>query len=373
MLYLLLLLAFAQEVPPPTIPALVAEGNAAYLKGNYDAAQQSFLKAWEFAQQTPNDDPQRYDILKRLVRIRSAGSDFEDADRYLQMAINWRENLSGTNDLRLVDDLLVSVQLCRGMKNFDRAILIVNRVMGIHRVNGGTETAFFADDLSRMGQIYMEQKEVVRAIGMFHNAVEIREKLGGPLDPSLIYDLDRLAGAHIVQREYDQAEAAYRHSLIIRESLLGKNDPDLIATVDGLAYSLFGQKKFDEAEPLYQRLIGLWEKSVGDDHPMVAIALEKVARFYAEQKKFDQSREYLDKGIAIRAHFMAEGLAAAAAEQLTEGSKDGAIASYKRALAVMDPPHPVYDEMRGEMETLVKAMTAPAKAAPKKAAPPPKK
>jgi hypothetical protein len=69
---------------------------------------------------------------------------------------------------------------------------------------------------------------------------------------------------------------------------------------------------------------------------------------------------------------MAEGLAAAAAEQLTEGAKDAAIASYRRALAVMDPPHPVYDEMRGEMETLVKAMTAPAKPPARKNAPPKK-
>src|SRR4051812_40195734 len=352
MIAVLLLLAVAQEPALPTIPTLVTECNAAYLKGDYEAAQKAFLSAWDLAHQTPNDDPIRYDVVKRLVRVRSAAGDFEDADRYLQIAINWRENLSGANDLRLVDDLLVSVQLCRGMKNFNRATLILTRVMGIHRTNGGTETAVFADDLSRMAQVYMEMKDVSGAIGLFRNAIEIRQKLGGPLDPSLIYDLDRLAGAHIVQREYDRAEAAYRHSLVIRESILGKNDPDLIATVDGLAYSLFGQKKFDDAEPLYQRLIGLWVKSVGEEHPMVAIALEKVARFYAEQKKFDQSREYLEKGIAVRAYFRAEGLAPAAAEQLTQGSKDTAIASYKRALAVMDPPHPVYDEMRGEMETL---------------------
>src|SRR5690349_15339288 len=150
MIPLLLLLAFAQEAPPPTIPALVAEGNAAYLKGDYDAAQQSFLKAWELAQQTPNDDPVRYEAPKRLVRIRPASGDFEDADRYLQLAINSRDDQRGTNDLRLVDDLLVSVQLSRAMKNFDRAILILTRVMGIHRANGGTETAIFADDLSRV-------------------------------------------------------------------------------------------------------------------------------------------------------------------------------------------------------------------------------
>jgi tetratricopeptide (TPR) repeat protein len=360
MLLLLLAAALAQEAPAPTIPALVETANAAYLKGDYDSALQSFLKAWEIAQTTPPEDPIRYDLLKRLTHIRSAAGDFQDADNYLQMAINWRENINGQNDPKIIDDLLLSVQFCRGMKNFDRALAILTRMMTMHRtLSGGTETAVFADDLSRMAQVHMEKKNIPSAIAALRNAIEIRTKLGGPLDPSLIYDLDRLAGAHIVVREYDRAEAAYRHALVIRETLLGKNDADLIATVDGIAYACFGQKKFEEAEPVYQRLIDLWVKSVGDDHPMVAIALDKVATFYAAQKKFDQAKEATERATAIRSHFLASGLSIAATEQISEGNKDNAIALYQRAIAIMGPPHPIHDELRTEMEAIVKAMNAP--------------
>src|SRR5690349_9007640 len=109
-------LAFAQDVPPPSVSSLVADGNAAYVKGDYETARQSFLKAWEAAQQTTPDDPVRYDVLKRLVAIRAAAGEFADADNFLQMAINWKENLYGQGDTRVVEDLLQSVQLCRGMK-----------------------------------------------------------------------------------------------------------------------------------------------------------------------------------------------------------------------------------------------------------------
>jgi tetratricopeptide (TPR) repeat protein len=374
MVLLLLAAALAQDVPAPTptIPSLVEAGNAAYLKGDYDSALEFFRKAWDVAQSTPADDPVRYDLLKRLTRIRAAAGDFQDADNYLQMAINWRENIFGQNDPKIADDLLLSVQYCRGLKNFDRALAILTRVMGIHRItSGGTETAVFADDLSRMAQVHMEKKNVPAAIAALRNAIEIRTKLGGPLDPSLIYDLDRLAGAHIVVREYDKAEAAYRHTLVIRETLLGKNDADLIATVDGIAYACFGQKKFDEAEPVYRRLIELWVTSVGEDHPMVAIALDKVATFYAAQKKFEQAKEATDRATAIRAHFLASGLSVAATEQIAEGNKDGAIALYQRALAIMDPPHPIFEELRTQMDGIVKAMSAPPPKAPaaKKPAP----
>lgn len=337
----------------------MAEGNAAYLKGDYEAARTVFLKAWDAAQQTPAADPVRYEALKRLVAIRAAAGEFQDADTYLQMAINWKENTYGQNDVRVVEDLLQSAQLCRGMKNFERALLILNRVMGIHRVNGGTETATYADDLSRVGMVNMEMKNIPTAIVFFKQALSIRNAVAGPLDPSLINDLDRMAGAHIVMREYAGAEEAYRRALVIRETLLGKFDADLIATVDGLAYACFGQKKYDEAELLYKRLIGLWEKSVGEDHPMVAMALDKVATFYAEQKKYDQVKEAAGRSIAIRAHFLAEGLGGAATEQIAEGNKDAAIALYQRALAVMDPTHPVYEELRQQTAEIVKNMAAP--------------
>ena len=50
-LFFAALLAYAQEPIPPLMEA----GNAAYLKGDYETARQSFLKAWDAAQQTPGD------------------------------------------------------------------------------------------------------------------------------------------------------------------------------------------------------------------------------------------------------------------------------------------------------------------------------
>src|ERR1035438_7625825 len=61
----------AQEEVAPTIAQLTKDGDALYLKGNYEAARVAFTSAWELAQQTPNDNPARYDILKRLTSVRA--------------------------------------------------------------------------------------------------------------------------------------------------------------------------------------------------------------------------------------------------------------------------------------------------------------
>src|SRR5579871_880216 len=327
----------AQETAPD-IPTLVKSGNEANMKGDYESARQSFAKAWELAQETPRDSPVRYDLLKRLVAVRLAAGAFEDADNYLQMAINWREQTLGQNDPKIADDLLISVGLCRGLKNYDRARVVLGRVMGLHQVAFGPASSAMADDFSRMAQINMEDKKIPAAISSYMMALSIRAKTVTPLDPSLVPDLDRLAGAYIASRDYPKAEETYRHALVIRETLYGKEDADLIASLDGLAYSMFGQKKYDEAEPVYQRLISLWIKSVGEDHPMVAMALDKVATFYADQKKFDQAKDAQKRANAIRAYFFATGLSVEATEQILEKNPAAAVALYRRAATALDPP-----------------------------------
>src|SRR5579863_6502459 len=79
------------QEPAPDVPLLMKAGNESYLRGDYQAARESYAKAWDLAQQTPASNPQRYDILKRLTSVRAAAGDFADADNYLQMAINWLE------------------------------------------------------------------------------------------------------------------------------------------------------------------------------------------------------------------------------------------------------------------------------------------
>jgi tetratricopeptide (TPR) repeat protein len=349
----------AQEEGAPTVPQLTKDGDAFYLKGDYEAARLAFTNAWELALQTPKDNPVRYDILKRLTSVRAAAGEFADADNWLQQAITWRENTLGWKDHKIADDLLISVGLCRGMKDFDRALAILRRVQSLHVEAYTFDSTMVADDFSRMANVYAEQKQIDSAIKAIDAAITVRTKLSGPLDPSLISDLDRLGEYDTLMRAYDQAEAAFRHVLVIRETLYGKTHPDLISTVDGLAYALFGQQKYEEADPVYQRLIGLWESSVGKDHAMVAVALDKVAAFYSAQKKYPEVREALERSTAIRARFLAMGISQQATQANTEEQMEQVKAFYRRGLSVLDPPNPINDDLREQFEAMLKAVEAP--------------
>jgi hypothetical protein len=69
--YLAIVASWAAAQGPDTdIPPLIKAGSENYVREPYEAARQAFLKAWEIAQQTPADNPVRYDILKRLTSVR---------------------------------------------------------------------------------------------------------------------------------------------------------------------------------------------------------------------------------------------------------------------------------------------------------------
>lgn len=349
----LALVSAAAQVPITGFPSLLDSGDASYMRGDYDAARQSFEAAQELIGNSAGAGPARYDILKRLTRVSAASGDLAAADHFLRQAIAWRESTFGADDPKLHSDLLEAFAICLRLKDFDRALSLVGRVLALDTAASGPDSKPVADDYSRMAQVYQEQKTPEAAVGALNMALAIRTALAGPMDPTLIADSDRLAKVYLDLRQYDNAEYILRRALVIRESLYGKAHADLIDTVDGLAYACFGQQKYDEAETLYRRLIDLWVGSVGQDHPMVGFAYDKIALFYAYQKKYDQAQQAVEHANAIRARSLGTGLEVAAGWQWEQNKAAPTKALLDRALKTLDPPDPVYDDLHKEVEAML--------------------
>jgi tetratricopeptide (TPR) repeat protein len=364
--------ACGQEPAPDYLDKLLRSAGVAYSKAEYEAARTSLEEAWKIAEQLPADDPKRYDVLKRLASVRSAAGEYADAEKYLQMAIHWKESTAGRGHPSIADDLAEVAALCRRQKDFERALTLLQQVQRLHH-EAGADHSVIADDFIRMGQIYLDQDDPRRAAGFFQGAVITREKSVGPDHVSLVADLDRLAAARLTLTEYDQAEAAFRRALIIRERLMERDDPSLIPNVDGLAYALFGQKKYPEAGALYQRLLSIWIKSAGPDHPMVAMTLDKLAMFYREQERLEEGQTAADRANAIRAHFYSTGLRREGDHHLARGEKREAIAMYRRAIEALDPGREEHQKAYKEISSILKGLgadTKPAKKAARKKRPP---
>jgi tetratricopeptide (TPR) repeat protein len=293
----------AAQEPPPDLDQSLKASRASFSKGDYESARKSIEEAWKLAEQTPADDLRRYEVLKQFSAVLAATRAYTEAENYLQLAINWRENTNGLDDPKVADDLIDLVALCRGEHDFARGLVVQERIVQIHMKSGGARDALLADDFDRKAQLHLNLKDPEKAVGAFQTALIFRESSAGPDHPAILPDLDHLAIALVTVRRYDRAEEVYRRALILRERLYGPTHADLLATLDGLAYSLFGQKKYDDAEPVYKRLLALWETSAGPGHPMVALMLDKMTTFYRDQQKWDQAKETAARAIAVRETF----------------------------------------------------------------------
>jgi tetratricopeptide (TPR) repeat protein len=349
----ILMLVFAAGVlGAQDIDELMKTAHAGYLKGDYASARTVLEQAWALAEQSPPEEPKRYDVLKELSAALSAAGDFDGAQNYAEMALNWRESVMGPDDPKLADDLIELATLCQRRKDLPRALAILESAQSIHIRAGGFDSAAVADDFSRMALIYVADGKFQLAANVSQRAIEIREKLLGAQNPATLTDLDRMAAAWIASREYPKAEEAFRRALVIRERLVGRVHADLIPTVEGLAYAQFGQKKYDEAEPGYKRLLSLWAISTGQpDHPMIALTLDKIAVFYRQQKRWEEGNAAAEKGNALRALFLANGLSQDASARQAHGDKKEAVRLFTQALGALDESRPEHAEMMQQLRT----------------------
>src|ERR1700722_88451 len=343
-------------VAPPTIEETLAAANAKYAHHDYQASLDLYEQVRQSIEHTAPENPQRYEVLKRLAAVSGVQGAYSAAIDYLQSAIQWRWEQVSRDDPAVLSDRVQQVNLYRALENFAQARVVLLSVMSKHQGLSGFRTIAMAEDYSLMGQIYMDEKNFSDAAEQLETAGAIRGAISGQLDVSLVPDLDRLGAIYLALHTYDKAESIFRRTLVIRESVLGTENADLLATLDGLAYSCFGQDKFDEAEPVYQRLVHLWTKSVGETHPMLALALDKVGIFYAAQKKNEQAKEAFEHANAIRANSLAAGLSTEAGHEREAGDLAAAAALYARAVRVLDPPNPIYDGARTQAAVYLKSV-----------------
>jgi tetratricopeptide (TPR) repeat protein len=106
------LLAQTTAPPPADLDQLLLTARKNYAKGDYAAARESLATALAIVEESPKENPKRYDVYKQLAGVNSAAGDYAKAQEYVEYAINWRETVLGPNDPGVLDDLTEQAMLC---------------------------------------------------------------------------------------------------------------------------------------------------------------------------------------------------------------------------------------------------------------------
>ena len=152
--------AAAQQLPPgiapagivaPSVEETLSAANAKYMHHDYQASLDLYEQARELIEQTAPENPQRYDVLKRLAAVSGAQGQYKAAIDYLQSAIQWRWDQISRDDATVLIDRVLQVNLYRAMADYAQARVVLLSVMSKHQGLSGFRTIAMAEDYSLMG------------------------------------------------------------------------------------------------------------------------------------------------------------------------------------------------------------------------------
>lgn len=354
-------------------PGLLQDGLASYQKGDRATALSLLEEARQIADTGPAESRTRYEVLKALTAVNASIGDYEKAEQYLEIAMNWRERYEKAALVDLSDDRIELAGILEWRKEYERAAALLKSIEQQYaRQPQGMADPRLADVLSRQAQVYSAMGEKPAAVVYSERSIRMRAAQLGEWHVWLTTELERLGVYALQARDYAKAEEAYQHAVLIRERAQGRDHIDLVSSLDGLAYALYGQKKHAEAEQVYERLLKSWIGTAGQEHPMVILTLDKIASLYRDWGREDDAQAAEAKAVALRALFHANGLVRQAGELIRQKQMKEALALYRKALALTDANRIEHAELRKKL-TASLAEYAPAKPARKRTAVPAKR
>jgi len=149
----------AQESDPDL---LFQQARKECANGNYQACVTSLEQVWKHCETSQDCGRKVYDTAKLLTRALAAAGKPEEAESYLQQAINWRETRESAAGVALADDLTELAMLCRMRKDFERGLTIMHRVISGYHLEasrGNLQAVPLADAYHRLAILLTENKD----------------------------------------------------------------------------------------------------------------------------------------------------------------------------------------------------------------------
>jgi len=243
-----------QHGEPATLARqLNALGQSQLRLSEYDAAAQTFRKAWSEAGTA--SDSVRSEILVGL------GVSLSNLERYAQA---------------------------------DR---VLRQALGSARARG--DPVYVAYNLEALGQNQYFQGNFDQAQPFITEALALRRSSEGPLSPGVGDNYNLLGQIAYMRHDLPKAETDFRGTLAVDMKVLGPSHPDTATAMNNLGRTLLEQRRYAEAAPLLERAIAVGERERGEDNANMAFAYSNLAIVRSHTGQAKDAEALFDKAIAI--------------------------------------------------------------------------
>lgn len=243
--------------------------------------------------------PEAADLLERTGTYFYHHASYPLAEPLYQRALQMREQLGGSQDLRVASALHHLANLYCMQGKYAEAEPLYQQGLQMHEQQLGAEHPLLIPFLNGLATLYKDQGKYARAEPLYQRALQLGEHQLGPEHLHITRLLNNLAIIYKNQGKYAQAEALYQRALSIREQQLGPEHPDVAFSLNGLANLYYTQRKYAEAEPLYQRVLRLRKQQLGPEHLLVATPLHNLADLCSARGDHGQAESLYQRALAI--------------------------------------------------------------------------
>lgn len=238
--------------------------------------------------------------LRNIGDIHKAQGDLEEAQRYIEQALQVSHNLprsEGANSVAhsanslgwLLKDRnkLLEAQVC-----FEEALEEAEDLMGPSHPDVATCAV-------NLGLIVKERGRPGRALRFFDRALEIDQAVFGPMHPTVARDLSNQGWAHKDMGDLETAQQCFERAREVMETCYGPEQVEVTGSLVDLGWVSKDLGDLDQALSHFRRALTIDETTYGSDHVSVAHDLHRVGMLLHEQGNLDEVKETFERALAI--------------------------------------------------------------------------
>ncbi len=321
----------------------------------------------------PADHPAIADAMSYEMSALTGLGKFSDAEQLGQRAVALREETYGKDHLKVAQALNDLAIVYRREGKLAAAKRIYERVLTFWTTTYGADFPDVGTTLTNLCAVDDDHGDSTLAIDECRRALEVLEKRFGADSVQTVEAVIGLGVSQMDAGDLVAARSTLERGIRIIETAHGPDHPFLASPLSMLGLIANNERRYDDAGPLFQRAIAIAEKAYGPDHPDVADYEIDYAITFKKQHRYDDAIALLRRALPIEEkayganHVNVVKLLVNLAH-LQEAKDDiaGALASYTRALAILDaiPDKDaaiegyVLSGMGGQLVTLARAKEA---------------
>lgn len=255
----------------------------------------------EILKQNPKQDPEEYvTMLNNLAQVYQAQEDIGQAQNLAQQALEFGEQVLGSEHLLVTDSLDILAVLYGTHNQPEEAEKLLKKSLKIRERLLKPDDPDIAIVLDYLGHALLVQKRYTEAEEYFQRTLAIMKKKFGGNHPGVAASLTSFAGLYFEQQLYKQAEQFYRDALKIEEQALGPDHFEVALDLDRLAVCYGAQKRYAEAVPLFKRALNILEHTPRVPYRFVTQILDHAVKNYIAQGDFDSAESLLFRTVEDR-------------------------------------------------------------------------